>query len=99
MAITRLERLRELCEAHRRPKLIILVPPTSFFRGCRPSNDHCCTERTEWTPWFPLILRLQLKYYQSDGTSSEFEGAKLFTVSLGSFPSATVDREQTASPN
>ncbi len=98
MAITRLERLRELCEAHG-AKLIILVPPT-------PSSEDAvhqmtiAAQRTRVDTLVPIDpAALSAKYYQSDELHLNSEGAQLFTSALAAFLPRTVDREQTASPN
>jgi lysophospholipase L1-like esterase len=98
MAVTRLQRLRELCEAHG-AKLIILVPPT-------PSSEDAvhqmaiAAQRTRVDTLIPLDpAALSARYYQPDELHLNSEGAQLFTSALAAFLPRTVDREQRASPN
>jgi hypothetical protein len=97
-ANSRLERLRELCEAHG-AKLIILVPPT-------PSSVDAVRQMTlasrkagvdTLVPIDPTAL--SVKYYQSDELHLNSEGAQLFTSALATFLPRTLDHEQLASPN
>ena len=97
-AITRLERLRELCEAHG-AKLIILVPPT-------PSSEDAvrqmtmAAQRTQVDTLVPIDpAALSARYYQRDELHLNSEGAQLFTSALAAFLPRTVDREPSASPN
>ncbi|HWZ77444.1 MAG TPA: hypothetical protein VNX87_12965 [Candidatus Sulfotelmatobacter sp.] len=97
-ANSRLERLRELCEAHG-TKLIILVPPT-------PSSEDAVRQMTlasrkagvdTLVPIDPTAL--SFKYYQSDELHLNSEGAQLFTSALATFLPKTLDHEQVVSPN
>jgi lysophospholipase L1-like esterase len=97
-ANSRLERLRELCEAHG-AKLIILVPPT-------PSSEDAVRQMTlasrkagvdTLVPIDPTAL--PVKYYQSDELHLNSEGAQLFTSALATFLPKTLDHEPLASPN
>jgi len=98
MAITRIERLRELCEAHG-AKLIILVPPTLSSEYA----VHQLTIAAQGTRVDTLVpidpAALSAKYYQSDELHLNSEGAQVFTSALAAFLPRTVDREQRASPN
>jgi lysophospholipase L1-like esterase len=98
MASSRLERLRELCEAHG-AKLIILIPPTL-------SSEHAVREMTiaaqrsrvdTLVPLDPAAL--SARYYQSDELHLNSEGAQLFTSALATFLPQTLDHERVASPN
>ena len=98
IASFRLERLRELCEAHG-AKLIILVPPT-------PSSEDAVREMTiasqrarvdTLVPIDPAAL--STRYYQPDELHLNSEGAQLFTSALATFLPQTVDHEPVASPN
>jgi len=98
IAISRLQRLRELCEANG-AKLIILVPPT-------PSSEDAVRELTiasqragvdTLVPIDPMLL--SAKYYQPDELHLNSEGARLFTSALATFLPRTVDHESAASPN
>jgi len=97
-ANSRLERLRELCEAHG-AKLIILFPPT-------PSSEDAVRQMTlasrkagvdTLVPIDPTAL--SVKYYQSDELHLNSEGAQLFTSALATFLPRTLDHEPAASPN
>jgi lysophospholipase L1-like esterase len=97
-ANSRLERLRELCEAHG-AKLIILFPPT-------PSSEDAVLQMTlasrkvgvdTLVPIDPTAL--SVKYYQSDELHLNSEGAQLFTSALATFLPKTLDHEPLASPN
>lgn len=97
-ANSRLERLRELCEAHG-AKLIILFPPT-------PSSEDAVLQMTlasrkagvdTLVPIDPAAL--SAKYYQSDELHLNSEGAQLFTSALATFLPRTVDHRPAASPN
>jgi lysophospholipase L1-like esterase len=97
-ANSRLERLRELCEAHG-AKLIILFPPT-------PSSEDAVRQMTlasrkvgvdTLVPIDPTAL--SVKYYQSDELHLNSEGAQLFTSALATFLPKTLDHEPLASPN
>ncbi len=97
-ANSRLERLRELCEAHG-AKLIILFPPT-------PSSEDAVLQMTlasrkvgvdTLVPIDPAAL--SAKYYQPDELHLNSEGAQLFTSALATFLPKTLDHEPLASPN
>jgi lysophospholipase L1-like esterase len=97
MANSRLQRLRELCEAHG-TKLIILVPPT-------PSSEDAVREMTiaaqkarveTLVPIDPAAL--SARYYQSDELHLNSEGAALFTTALAEFLPQTIVHESMASP-
>src|SRR5882762_3425658 len=97
-ANSRLEQLRELCQAHG-AKLIILVPPT-------PSSEDAVRQMTiasqragvdTLVPIDPTAL--SAKYYQSDELHLNSEGAQLFTSALATFLPKTLDHEPLASPN
>lgn len=97
-ANSRLERLRELCEAHD-AKLIILLPPT-------PSSEDAVLQMTlasrkagvdTLVPIDPAAL--SAKYYQSDELHLNSEGAQLFTSALATFLPRTLDHRPAASPN
>jgi lysophospholipase L1-like esterase len=98
MAMSRLERLRELCEAHG-AKLIILVPPT-------PSSEDAIRQVTiasqkagvdTLVPIDPT--RFPGKYYQPDELHLNSEGAALFTSALAEFLPETIVHKSMASPN
>ncbi|HZE82153.1 MAG TPA: hypothetical protein VE604_14720 [Candidatus Polarisedimenticolia bacterium] len=98
IASPRLERLRELCEAHG-AKLIILVPPT-------PSSEDAVRQMTiaaqrarvdSLVPIDPDTL--SARYYQPDELHLNSEGAQLFTSALATFLPRTVEHEHLASPN
>jgi hypothetical protein len=98
IANSRLERLRELCEAHG-AKLIILVPPT-------PSSEDAVRQMTiasqkvgvdTLVPIDPTAL--SAKYYQSDELHLNSEGAAVFTSALATLLPRTVARESMASPD
>jgi lysophospholipase L1-like esterase len=98
VAMTRLGRLRELCEAHG-AKLIILVPPT-------PSSEDAvhqmaiAAQRTRVDTLVPIDpAALSARYYQPDELHLNSAGAQLFTSALAAFLPRTVDREPPASPN
>src|SRR6267143_1070082 len=89
-ANSRLEQLRELCQAHG-AKLIILVPPT-------PSSEEAVRQMTiasqkagvdTLVPIDPTAL--STKYYQSDELHLNSEGAELFTSAIAAFLPEIVD--------
>jgi lysophospholipase L1-like esterase len=97
-ANSRLERLRELCEAHG-AKLIILFPPT-------PSSEDAVWQMTlaSWKVGVDTLVpidptALSVKYYQPDELHLNSEGAQLFTSALATFLPKTLDHEPSASPN
>jgi lysophospholipase L1-like esterase len=97
-ANSRLERLRELCEAHG-AKLIILFPPT------RSSEDAVrqmtlASRKAGVDTLVPIDpTALSVKYYQPDELHLNSEGAQLFTSALATFLPKTLDHEPLASPN
>jgi hypothetical protein len=98
VASSRLEQLRELCEAQG-AKLIILLPPT-------PSSGEAVREMTiaaqrarvdTLVPIDPATL--SPRYYQPDELHLNSEGAQLFTSALATFLPRTVGHEPVASAN
>jgi lysophospholipase L1-like esterase len=98
IANSRLEQLRELCQAHG-AKLIILVPPT-------PSSEEAVRQMTlasqkagvdTLVPIDPATL--SAKYYQPDELHLNSEGAQLFTSALATFLPQSVDHEPVSSTN
>jgi hypothetical protein len=92
IANSRLEQLRELCQAHG-TKLIILVPPT-------PSSEDDVRDLTiasqkagvdTLVPIDPTAL--SAKYYEADELHLNPEGAALFTSALATFLPQTIARE------
>lgn len=81
VAIPRLQRLRELCEAHG-AKLILLVPPTlSSVNTVNEMIDAAHMARVDVSvPIDPAAL--SAKYYQRDGMHLNADGAVLFTSAL-----------------
>jgi len=81
IAIPRLRRLRELCEAHG-AKLILLVPPTLSSETAVNQMAYAAhTARVEISvPIDPTAL--SAKFYQPDGMHLNPEGAVLFTSAL-----------------
>jgi hypothetical protein len=81
IAIPRLQKLRELCEAHG-AKLILLVPPTLSSEGA--ISEMAYAARTVGVdvsvPIDPAAL--SAKFYQPDGMHLNREGAVLFTAAL-----------------
>ena len=81
IAIPRLQRLRELCEAHG-AKLILLVPPTLSSEGA--ISEMAYAARTVGVdvsvPVDPAAL--SAKFYQPDGMHLNRDGAVLFTSAL-----------------
>ncbi len=97
-ANSRLEQLRELCEAHG-AKLIILVPPT-------PSSEDAVRQMTiasqkagvdTLVPIDPTAL--SAKYYQSDELHLNSAGAALFTTALAECLPQAIVSESMASPD
>jgi hypothetical protein len=99
-ADSRLQRLRELCEAHG-AKLILLVPPTlSSEVAVREMTAAAQKAGVETlVPIDPVAL--SAKYYQSDELHLNSEGAALFTSQLAASLPSTVAlaRESIASPD
>jgi hypothetical protein len=81
IAIPRLQRMRELCEAHG-AKLILLVPPTlSSESAVAEMADAAHTVGVDVSvPIDPATL--SAKFYQRDGMHLNREGAGLFTSAL-----------------
>jgi hypothetical protein len=97
-ANSRLEQLRQLCQAHG-AKLIILVPPT-------PSSQDAVRQMTiasqkagvdTLVPIDPTAL--PAKYYQPDDLHLNSEGAALFTAALATNLPQIVIRESVTSPD
>lgn len=98
IAKSRLERLRDLCEAHG-ARLIILVPPI-------PDSDDAVRQLTTASqnagvdtlvPINPAAL--SAKYYQSDELHLNSKGAALFTVALAEFLPQRIAGESMPSPD
>lgn len=81
IAIPRLQKLRELCEAHG-AKLILLVPPT--LSSGSAVNEMAYAARTVRVDVSVPIdpAELSAKFYQPDGMHLNREGAGLFTSAL-----------------
>jgi hypothetical protein len=97
IAIPRLRRLRELCEAHG-AKLILLVPPTlSSEDAVAQMADAAHTAGVDVSvPIDPAAL--SARFYQQDGMHLNSEGAVLFTSALAKdLPEKVVTHETTAS--
>jgi hypothetical protein len=84
IAVSRLQRLRELCEAHG-AKLILLIPPT-------PSSDSVARQMATASrkvgveALVPIDSGvLSTRYYESDETHLNSEGAALFTSALATY--------------
>jgi hypothetical protein len=97
LAISRLERLRELCEAHG-AKLIILVPPT-------PSSESAArrmaiaSNKVGVETLVPLDPRaVPARFYQSDATHLNPEGQALFTSALATVLPEIMIRKTMAAP-
>ena len=84
LAVSRLQRLRELCEEHG-AKLILLIPPT-------PSSDSVARQMVTASrkvgvetlvPVDPGML--STRYYESDETHLNSEGAEIFTSALATY--------------
>ncbi len=84
IAFSRLQRLRGLCEGHG-AKLILLIPPTpasdSFARQMVTASRKVGVETL--VPVDPGVL--STKYYQSDETHLNSEGAEIFTSALATY--------------
>src|SRR6266436_908766 len=84
IAVSRLQRLRELCEEHG-AKLILLIPPTpssdSFARQMVTASRKVGVETL--VPVDPSVL--STRYYQSDETHLNSEGAEIFTSALATY--------------
>jgi hypothetical protein len=97
-ADSRLQRLRELCDAHG-AKLIILVPPTPFseeaVRQMRAAAQKISVETL--VPVDPTAL--SAKYYQPDELHLNSEGAAIFTAALATHLPQIVGHERMNSPD
>ncbi len=84
IAVSRLQRLRELCEEHG-AKLILLIPPTpssdSFAQQMVTASRKVGVETL--VPVDPSVL--STRYYQSDETHLNSEGAEIFTSALATY--------------
>src|SRR5207245_6189483 len=97
-ANSRLERLRELCQAHG-AKLIILVPPTLSSEDAVQQMT-ITSQKAGVDTLVPIDpTALSAKYYQSDELHLNSEGAQLFTSALATFLPRTLDHQPAASPN
>jgi hypothetical protein len=97
IAIPRLRKLRELCEAHG-AKLILLVPPTlSAEAAVSEMADAAHAAGVDVSvPIDPAAL--SAKFYQRDGMHLNSEGAVLFTSALArDLPERVMAREMTES--
>lgn len=97
IAIPRLRKLRELCEAHG-AKLILLVPPTlSAEAAVSEMADVAHAAGVDVSvPIDPAAL--SAKFYQRDGMHLNSEGAVLFTSALArDLPERVMAREMTES--
>ena len=97
IAVSRLRRLRELCEGNG-AKLILLIPPTpssdSFARQMVTASRKVGVETL--VPVDPGVL--STKYYQSDETHLNSEGAEIFTSALATdLPKKIVTAESATS--
>jgi lysophospholipase L1-like esterase len=97
-ANSRLERLRNLCQAYG-ARLIILVPPTPNSEEA-VRNMTLASQKAGVETLVPIDpAALSVKYYQPDEMHLNSEGAALFTSALAAFLPERVDRELMASPN
>ena len=97
IAIPRLRRLRELCEAHG-AKLILLVPPTLSSESAVSQMAYAAhsTGVDVSVPIDPAAL--SAKFYQRDGMHLNSEGAVLFTSALAKdLPERVLTRDTLAS--
>jgi hypothetical protein len=97
-ADSRLQHLRELCEAYG-AKLIILVPPT-------PSSEDAvrqffiASQKARVETLVPIEpAALSAKYYQPDEVHLNSQGAAIFTLALATHLPQIVVRERMASPD
>jgi lysophospholipase L1-like esterase len=98
IANSRLQQLRELCEAHG-AKLIILVPPTPSSQDA-VQQLAIASQKAGVDSLVPIDpTTLSAKYYQPDELHLNSEGAQLFTSALATFLPQTLDREPVASRN
>src|SRR5467141_1813089 len=97
VSIPRLQRLRELCEAHG-AKLILLVPPTLSSESAVSQMAYAAhsTGVDVSVPIDPAAL--SAKFYQRDGMHLNSEGAVLFTSALAKdLPERVLTRDTLAS--
>ena len=97
IAIPRLRRLRELCEAHG-AKLVLLVPPTLSSESAVTQMAYAAqTAGVEVSvPIDPATL--SAKFYRQDGMHLNADGAVLFTSALAKdLPERVVTHETVAS--
>jgi lysophospholipase L1-like esterase len=96
IANSRLEQLRDLCQAHG-AKLIILVPPTpSSEDGVR--EFVMASQKAGVDTLVPIDpTALSAKYYEPDELHLNPEGAALFTSALATFLPQTIARESLVS--
>jgi len=99
IASSRLRRLREICEAHG-AKLILVIPPTpssdSVARQMATASRNVGVETL--VPINPAVL--STRYYESDETHLNSEGAALFTSALAtSLCKKIVTAEPVTSPD
>jgi hypothetical protein len=97
IAIPRLRRLRELCEAHG-AKLVLLVPPTMSSESAVTQMAYAA-QRAGVDVSVPIEpATLSAKFYQQDGMHLNADGAVLFTSALAKdLPERVVTRETVAS--
>jgi lysophospholipase L1-like esterase len=97
-ANSRLEQLRQLCQAHG-AKLILLVPPTPFSEDATREMSLASQKAgvEALVPIDPAVL--PRKYYQPDEMHLNSEGAALFTSALATFLPQEVKRETIVSPD
>jgi lysophospholipase L1-like esterase len=96
IAIPRLQRLRELCEAHG-AKLVLLVPPTLSSETAVSQMAYAAhaTGVEISVPIDPAAL--SAKFYQRDGMHLNSDGAVLFTSALAKdLPEKIVSRDTLA---
>lgn len=97
-ADSRLEQLRQLCQAHG-AKLILLVPPTPYSEvAVREMTLAARRSRVDaLVPIDPSTL--STKFYQPDELHLNSEGAALFTSALAAFLPQRIYHEPIASPD
>src|ERR1700674_1799621 len=97
IAIPRLRRLRELCEAHG-AKLVLLVPPTMSSESAVTQMAYAA-QRAGVDVSVPIEpATLSAKFYQQDGMHLNADGAVLFTSALAKdLPERVVTHETVAS--
>jgi hypothetical protein len=98
MARSRLERLRELCEAHG-AKLILLVPPAPSSEGA-VRRLVAASNEADVATLVPIDPRtLPTKYYLADDIHLNPEGAELFTSALATSLPGMAASDASADPN